>query len=418
MQDKLQKGQYVEKRFRASADDIEVKQADDGRTHVRLPISSTALDRDGDEFSYEGLEDERDQINSGKVPAFLDHGRGSRGSYYGALGIVGTWDNAEIVTETFRDDDGNDEEEDVLYADYVPTKANEDAADIVALLEDDMPVGASVGFRIIDYEYEDEEGKFVFNSVDLLETSIVGIPSNPMTVNDGETADAVGAKALGSPDDPRPHVGRGEPASQQQPVALSLDGVVELRDEIAGLRGDLDTLATGETSSEVEESGAGDVEENGTDPADEADTETMTDDTDPDGGDDPATDSVDELRETVEEQTATVDDLVDSIESLTSTMEEERSAEESEAEEASSEDEEKSKDADETETETSDEDGVRLFVGDGADEDVQKEFETLQERADGGELDLAEAETQLFAEEESEDEAESDDSGADNGALI
>ncbi|ELY96756.1 peptidase U35 phage prohead HK97 [Natrialba chahannaoensis JCM 10990] len=409
MQNHLQKGQYVEKRFRASNDDIEVKEDEDGRKRVRMPISSTAEDRDGDEFSRDGLENERDQINEGKVPAFLDHGRGSRGGYYGALGIVGTWDEASIETESH---DG--ESVDVLYADFVPTNANEDAEDIVALLEDDMPVGASVGFRIIDYERDRDEGKFIFHSVDLLETSIVGIPSNPLTVNDG--ADAIGAKALGSPTVPT-GIQRHGYGSQPQAVAPPQAATHQHQPQ-APVPADFSRMM-GSDPSDLEASLA-DVERrlddlegalgggtSTTPPAGDssADSPDETNDmSDPDdGGDDPANDDLAELRDSVERQAETNEMLANSIDSLVETFDEERDTEPDETDDADEPDD--GKDA------GTDDDTVQLFLGEDADEDVRKEFEALREKAnDDGELELADSETKLFGSEDDSSETTDDDS--------
>lgn len=403
--DQLQKGQYLEKRFRASSDDIDVKEDGDGRKRVRMPISSTAEDRDGDEFSVDGLESERDQINEGKVPAFLDHGRGSDGGHYGALGIVGTWADADVVSETH-----DDETVAVLYADFVPTEANEDADRIVDLLEDDMPVGASVGFRVVDYERDRDEGKFIFHSVDLLETSIVGIPSNPLTVNDG--ADAVGAKALGSPTSAFA-AQRGYPVQQAAPVGPhgTRDATDDLLNEVKELRSEVAALA---------DDGGVDSE------ADADDTETMSDETD--GGDEAATDndnSEPELRDLLSEQTERVDKLAGSVESLVDTLDERNTEAESEEskesggddeddDEDEDEDEEDDKDADgEDKSVTDDADTVELFVGDDADEDVRKEFEALRERSQDGTIDLADSETKLFGSDD-----DNDNDNDDNGVLI
>lgn len=411
MRQQLQKGQYVEKRFRASHDDIEVKEDGDGRKRVRMPISSTAEDRDGDEFSEDGLEDLRDQINAGKVPAFLDHGRGSRGGYYGALGIVGTWDEASIETESYDGESVN-----TLYADFVPTKANEDAEDIVALLEDDMPVGASVGFRIVDYERDRDEGKFIFHSTDLLETSIVGIPSNPLTVNDGADADAIGAKALGSPE----HV-RFQPPVDQQP-AMPAAGGVQLQAPMMG--GQMMAGAAGleSGSSDLKETLA-DVERrlsdlegalgapSGSSAADSSDdTKDMSD---PDNGGDPAddnsgTDDVDELRDDISKLTETVGQLADTTNALVETIDEDRNTEPDETDSDGSEPDE----PEDNKGGEPDEEGVRLFLSEDADEDVRKEFESLREKAnDDGELELDDSDTKLFgSSEDSESSDTTDDS--------
>ncbi|MDQ2052847.1 peptidase [Natronolimnohabitans sp. A-GB9] len=427
MQTHLQKGQYVEKRFRASRDEIEVKEDEDGRKRVRMPISSTAEDRDGDEFSENGLEDLRDQINAGKVPAFLDHGRGSRGGYYGALGIVGTWDDASVETESY---DG--ESVDTLYADFVPTKANEDAEDIVALLEDDMPVGASVGFRIIDYERDRDEGKFIFHSTDLLETSIVGIPSNPLTVNDGVDADAIGAKALGSPEhirfrspvDQQPVVPAASAAKRQAPMSggRTMTGAAGL--EPGGYDPEARSLERGRLGpdSDLEET-LTDVERRLSDleqafptdssAVDSADDEKEMTDPDPDnGGGDPADGTsgtdVDELRNDISKLTETVGQLADTTNDLVETIDEEHNTE---PDETDSDPDVDGTDASDDKDGEPDEEALRLFLSEDADEDVRKEFEALREKAnDDGELELAKSETRLFGSDDDGTDGTTDDS--------
>lgn len=445
MKPHLQKGQYVEKRFRASSDEIEIKEDDEGRKRVRIPISSTALDRDGDEFSREGLEHERDQINEGKIPAFLDHGRGSRGGWYGALGIVGTWADASIETESHENkaaDDSDEKEVDVLYADFVPTEANEDAADIVALLEDDMPVGASVGFRIIDYEHNRDEDKFVFNAVDLLEVSIVGIPSNPLTVNQG--AGAASAKALGSPDVARwpaglNPVGQAVAVRSPGPTPLTLDSAAydvpgsttpstfEFRSRRDGAEIDLELedvlggegiaiitadASSGERLADAITDGLSSDDPSALDEGVDPDT-TMSDDTN-DGGDDAANDDLLERLVSIQERMLEAqDEQAERLDALEERFEERTT--DPEAGDPAADPEGKGGEPD-SDPEADNEDTIRLFVGDDADEDTRKEFEALQERANSdGELDLAESETRLFGSDEA---GATDEDGDTTGVTI
>ncbi|WP_395166348.1 HK97 family phage prohead protease [Natrinema pallidum] len=407
MKQQLQKDQYVEKRFRFDPGKGAVKEADDdedGRKQVRMPVSSTAEDRDGDEFSRDGLEDMKEQIDSGRVPMFLDHGRGAEGPYYGTLGIVGRWDSAEIESEG---------DIDVLYATGTPA-TTEPAEKMTQLIEDDMPVGSSVGFRILEYERDEEEGKYRFHGVDLLEISQVGIPSNPVTVNAGDDVGIEARGALGTARQPartqrfqRGYGGypaMGQASHQPMPPAGQAGfgqqhgqtgqpaGVADLRqyidDQLEGLEERLS---------------------NGTDP----DTETNSDmSNDPDGGDDPADDPDGELRDAVSEQTDAVRDLTNSIDSL---LEQERNTEPENTDGEGGESADGPNGGDKGSGPDEDEDGIRLFLSEDADEDVRKEFETLQERAnDDGELELADSDTKLFG---SEDGESSDNDGNDDGGV-
>lgn len=344
MHNTLQKGQYVAKRFRADPGDVEIKEPDDetadSRRKIRMPVSSTAQDRDGDQFSEDGLEDLQQQFNDEKIPMFLDHGRGSRGSYYGTLGIVGRWDAAEIEQE------GDIK---VLYATGTPTDANPDADDAVDLIEDDMPVGASVGFRVLDYDGDRQDG-YEFHKSDLLETSLVGIPSNPETVNTG-TQSGIAAKGAAP--------GSASPALLTRLLSLDDESLHELLTDSA-----LD--APGDTMAE---------------------DDTNTDD-----------DMLERLV-SIQEQTAeTLDEQAERLDALETQLEERDT----------------NPDATDGEGEGDDPDRRELSVilEEDADEKAVEEFETLKEHAEGGEVDLADSETKLFASEDSDDDT------ADDGGLI
>lgn len=161
--------------------EIRAPDDDDEETpRIRMPVSSTAEDRDGDEFTDDGLADLARQLNaeSERTPMFLDHGMsGESASRYGLRDMAGYWDSAEIVEE-----DGVD----VLYAEGALNPANEAAEWLTDYLDAEMPIGASVGFRALDADGDREQG-FEFNATDLLEISMVGIPSNPETVNAAPT---------------------------------------------------------------------------------------------------------------------------------------------------------------------------------------------------------------------------------------
>lgn len=352
MHDTLQKGQYVEKRFRADPGDVEVKDAEkeEGRRTIRMPVSSTAQDRDGDQFSEEGLEDLQRQFNEEKIPMFLDHGRGSRGSYYGALGIVGRWDAAEIQEEG---------DVKVLYATGTPTDANPDAEEAVKLIEDEMPVGASVGFRVLDYDGDRQDG-YEFHQSDLLETSLVGIPSNPETVNAG--TGGVAAKVAGL-----------HPAVMQQ-------------------------LTAGAAASDV----APDEQPATPTQARDAPGDTMTDsDNDND---------TDELRETVKEQTETVEQLTDSIDTLVDTIDGRSDTDPDEDPDAEGKGEgEEPEEPDRRELSV-------VLDEDTDDETAAKEFEALKEHAnDDGEISLDDSKTRLFPEDDDTDDHDTSD---EKGGLI
>ena len=139
-------------------------------TLIRVPISSTTEDRDGDEFSLAGLESMLAGLKSGKVPLYLDHGfRESGARLYGALDMLGAWIDGEIEGGT-------------LYGTAFLDPDNWMAYELARKIEAGLPVGFSVGFGVIKSRSKDNGG-LIFDEVSLWEVSAVGIPSNPDAVN-------------------------------------------------------------------------------------------------------------------------------------------------------------------------------------------------------------------------------------------
>lgn len=139
-------------------------------TLIRVPISSTAEDRDGDEFSPAGLESLLAALKSGKVPLYLDHGYKESGArLYGALDMLGAWIDGEI-------------EGGVLYGTAFLEPENWMAYELARKIEAGLPMGFSVGFGVLKSRGKDNGG-LIFDEVSLWEVSAVGIPSNPDAVN-------------------------------------------------------------------------------------------------------------------------------------------------------------------------------------------------------------------------------------------
>ena len=139
-------------------------------TLIRVPISSTTEDRDGDEFSAAGLESLLGALKSGKVPLYLDHGfRESGARLYGALDMLGAWIDGEIEGST-------------LYGTAFLDPDNWLAMELARKIEAGLPMGFSVGFGITKSRSKDNGG-LIFDEVSLWEVSAVGIPSNPDAVN-------------------------------------------------------------------------------------------------------------------------------------------------------------------------------------------------------------------------------------------
>jgi len=149
---------------RLSADGPEV-------TQIRVKISSTTEDRDGDEFSIAGLESMIPTLQSGKVPFYLDHGLNECGvTRYGALDMIGGWIGGEIV--------GN-----ALYATAFIEPDNQDGERLARKIAAGSPIGFSVGFGVIKSRPKTGGRGLIFDAVSLWEVSAVGIPSNPDAVS-------------------------------------------------------------------------------------------------------------------------------------------------------------------------------------------------------------------------------------------
>lgn len=145
---------------------------------IRVPISSTSIDRDGDEFSTDGLESMLSALKTGKIPYFLDHGYTDTGvRNYGALDMIGAWLDGEIV-------------DNVLYGTAFIEPGNWRGEELARKLEMGMPIGHSVGFGPIKGRDRPGGGQ-IFDEVSLWEVSAVGIPSNPDAVNSAAVAAVV-----------------------------------------------------------------------------------------------------------------------------------------------------------------------------------------------------------------------------------
>jgi hypothetical protein len=166
---------------------------------IRLPISSTAVARDGDAFSADRLRGFADQIEGRTVPVFLSHGRsGLSAERYGALGKVG-----RVANPALEERDGvTTLDADLLIADPDSLAESGDTGDVEAALRWVREqakrglVATSVGWN------EDVGGRDVAGDAELLEVSIVGIASDTEAVQrSAEPSDAVerGLNGLPSP---------------------------------------------------------------------------------------------------------------------------------------------------------------------------------------------------------------------------
>ena len=307
---------------------------DDGEEHhyARVPVSSTSEDRDGDEFSEDGLADLKSQFDGDALNLFPDHGASEdKHSRYPWKDIMGLWESAEI--------DGG-----TLYATVRFNRQNEDADLLRRYLDEGMAVGFSVGFRPKEYDGSWEEG-YVFHEVDLVETSSVGIPSNP-------------------------------------------DGVAAMSATDDAWRKELDA-------------GDGDDAADTTDDADDmSNTDTESEKSDTDSTDDEPTE-LEELRALVREQSENVQTLSDDVEDLRDSVDDLSKSDDEDDDE--DDDDEDDDDADDNEK------SVTLTASADADEEVIKQIEDLRKLAnDDGEIDLEQSKTDIFASTDDTDGEDSD----------
>jgi hypothetical protein len=180
----------------AVADAVVTREVDgDEQEMVRVPISSTRADREGDRFTKEALEGMADQIRAENPMVFDNHGLA--GSWmeaipYDSRETIGAQMDAEL--ESAEDGEWD------LYALVNPDGTHPEGERMLGQVRDEgQPVKFSVGFRVLDYDaIEDDAGNEIgreFTDSDLMETSRVGIPANP----DASVTQSVTAK--GGPTD-------------------------------------------------------------------------------------------------------------------------------------------------------------------------------------------------------------------------
>jgi len=165
------KGQKTaDKHVQVKGKDVElVKQDSESEPVINIPIQALAEDRDGDIINEKGQESIIRQLKSGTVPLVPNHGVGQSEAHYGFEDIFGQFIDGENRNGT-------------TIATARLLEGNEFADKLIELLENDMPVGFSVGFRVLEGDERKEEGGIEIEKVDLMEVSAVGIPSNPKAV--------------------------------------------------------------------------------------------------------------------------------------------------------------------------------------------------------------------------------------------
>lgn len=143
---------------------------------IKVPLASTDVNRDGHKLTMDGVRDIAEQLQSGEVPLYMDHGLSKETGFreYTVEDMIGKWVDSEI------------DEDSGVVAGIAELEDSEKAETLISKLEQELPVGFSIGF-IPNREtaVEMDDGGMKWNDVDLLETSAVGIPSDPNAVAAG-----------------------------------------------------------------------------------------------------------------------------------------------------------------------------------------------------------------------------------------
>lgn len=177
---------------------------EDGVFTVRMPIASTGdVRNERDEpLSRDALEGMAQQIDTGSVGVFLDHGAstlggggGMFGNRYSAIGKVGVWANPDVTNTQDGDGPALLEADARLMDPETLSEATGDVREALASLqsqvERDIPLSSSIGWR--------EDDTFPGGN-DLMEASIVGIPADPRTMSQDAVVDLARAVRDANPD--------------------------------------------------------------------------------------------------------------------------------------------------------------------------------------------------------------------------
>lgn len=135
--------------------DVTISDYPEGKEVYRFCISSENIDRDGDIVVQKGI----NYDNYIKNPVVF------WGHEWGSIPI------GKVVSVAY------DETEKKTYADVL-LGSTQHAQDIETLVKEGIVQATSIGFRIKDWDYDDELDAFLIKQSELLELSLVGLPAN------------------------------------------------------------------------------------------------------------------------------------------------------------------------------------------------------------------------------------------------
>lgn len=150
---------------------LKASRSADGKMRLHGVASSTTKDLHGDVMAETALEDMERAANN-NLTIFLNH------SYDVPEDVGGSVENARMKT---RGVDGNGNPNKDLDMDILINESNDRAVKTFEAIERGTKLGLSIGALIPDggAKKDKSSGSWIIEHVDLLETSLVGIPANP-----------------------------------------------------------------------------------------------------------------------------------------------------------------------------------------------------------------------------------------------
>jgi HK97 family phage prohead protease len=147
---------------------LKASSSEDGRKRFHGVASSSIKDRHGDTITRTALS-EMERTANENMTIFLNH------EYKVPEDVAGSVERAVLRSHP-TDPDIQD-----LVFDIVVNEANQRAVDAWSAIDNGTKLGLSIGARIPDggATRTKDTGRYVIDHIDLLETSIVGVPANP-----------------------------------------------------------------------------------------------------------------------------------------------------------------------------------------------------------------------------------------------
>lgn len=127
-----------------------IKEGDIEKHYMEVPLSGTAEDRDGERVSEKAFTEMINQLKSGKLPVFSNHGIDKDGKrVYRWQDMIGKWIDGRIETTS--------ETEKILFATMMRNEANPEAIKLWEYANAGMPIGFSIGGKAKRESFEEVE---------------------------------------------------------------------------------------------------------------------------------------------------------------------------------------------------------------------------------------------------------------------